>query len=115
MFGNRKAWNSAAKLNLTEETVSVQSNSVQTDELGQYPAYKRMEWMMDNLRMSVLVSIGSQCSWLLLWESCLELKTEMKDKQRWHLMTCSICEEFQGPNDLVFCQWASPYGLWDSN
>jgi len=98
MFGNQKSGNSAANSNPTGGTVSAQP----TDELVQFPADKQNEMDDDELKKfstkddtvwyrSKKLSI----SWLLLSESCLEIKTEMKDKKRRQLMTCSVCKEYE--------------------
>ena len=98
MFGNQKAGNSAIKSNLTDETVSAQP----TEELVQCPTDKQNEMDDDQLKKfsakddtvwyrTKKLSI----SWLLLSESCLEVKTKMKDKKRPQLMTCSVCKEYE--------------------
>ena len=98
MFGNQKSGNSAANSNPTEETVSAQP----TDELVQFPADKQNEMDDDELKTFSTKddtvwyrSKKLSVSWLLLSESCLKIKTEMKDKKRRQLMTCSVCKEYE--------------------
>jgi len=98
MFGNQKSGNSAANSNPTEETVSAQP----TDELVQFPADKQNEMDDDELKKFSTKddtvwyrSKNLSISWLLLSESCLEIKTEMKDKKRQQLMTCSVFKEYE--------------------
>ena len=90
MFGHQKAGNFAANSNLTEETVAAQP----TDELVQCLANKQNE--MDDDQLKKLSSKDEtvwyrskklSVSWLLLSESCLEVKAEMKDKKRQQMMT----------------------------
>ena len=83
MFGNQKAGNSAAKSNLTEETSSAQP----TDELVQLSADRHIEVDYHQLQKFSTKndtvwyrSKKLSLSWLLLSESYLEVKTEMKEK-----------------------------------
>ena len=85
MFGNQKAGNSAAKTNLTQETVSAQP----TDELVQFPPDRQNEMDDDQLKKfstkdDTVWYRNKKLSvrWLLLSQCCLEVKTEMKDKKR---------------------------------
>ena len=97
MFGNQKAGNSAANSNLFEKNISAQP----TEKLVQYLADKQNEIDDDELKK---FSINDETvwyrskklsvSWLLLSERCLEVKTERKDKKRWHLMICPIYKEY---------------------
>ena len=67
----------------------------------QSPADKQNEMDNDQLEKfntkddAVLYrSIKLSVRWLLLSECCLEFKTEMKDRKRRQLMTCSVCKKF---------------------
>ena len=100
MFGTQKAGNSVAKLNFMEETVLAQP----ADELVQFSAGKQNEMVDDRDQLKKLSTKDDiawytgkklSVSWLLLLESCLEVKTEMKDKKRRQLMTCSLCKEYE--------------------
>ena len=100
MFGTQKAGNSVAKLNFMEETVLAQP----ADELVQFSAGKQNEMVDDRDQLKKLSTKDDiawyrgkklSVSWLLLSESCLEVKTEMKDKKRRQLMTCSLCKEYE--------------------
>ena len=98
MFGNQKAGNSAATLNLTEKTVSAQP----TDKLVQCLADKQNEIDNDQRKK---VRTKDETDWyrnkrrsinsLLLSESYLEVKTQLEDKNQRQLMICSVYKEFQ--------------------
>ena len=86
MFGTQKARNSVAKLNFMEETVLAQP----ADELVQFSAGKQNEMFDDRDQLKKLSTKDDiawyrgktlSVSWLLLSETCLEGKTEMKDKK----------------------------------
>ena len=81
--GDQKAGNSAAKSSLTEEIASGQP----TVELVQFAADKQNEVNDDQLQKFSTKdgtvwyrSKKLSVSWLLLSENCLEVKTELKEK-----------------------------------
>ena len=86
MVNNQKAGNSYAKSSPSEETVSAQP----TDTLVHSLAVDRRNEVDDDqvIKLSkkddtvLYRSKKFSVSWLLLSESCLEVKTEMKDKKR---------------------------------